>query len=69
MKPGSGLKSKEFFRSGADCTLSGGLKGIEKESLRITRDGSIAQSPHPKAWGASLTTPLSRQTIPSLYPN
>ena len=58
MKPGSGLKSKEFFRSGADCTLSGGLKGIEKESLRITRDGSIAQSPHPKAWGASLTHPF-----------
>ncbi len=37
--------------------LVGGLKGIEKESLRITRDGRIAQSPHPRALGSALTHP------------
>src|ERR1700712_4274783 len=34
-----------------------GLKGIEKESLRITREGSISQSPHPLQLGAALTHP------------
>lgn len=37
--------------------LCGGLKGIEKESLRITRDGTIAQTPHPKILGSALTHP------------
>ena len=37
--------------------LSGGLKGIEKESLRITPNGSIAQSDHPTVLGATLTHP------------
>ena len=31
-----------------DCSiLAGGLKGIEKESLRIDADGYLAQSEHP----------------------
>ena len=34
-----------------------GLKGIEKESLRINREGSIALSPHPVQLGAALTHP------------
>lgn len=34
-----------------------GLKGIEKESLRISRRGLIAQTPHPKALGSALTHP------------
>lgn len=34
-----------------------GLKGIEKESLRITTDGFIAQTSHPKALGSALTHP------------
>ncbi|BCT68342.1 glutamate--cysteine ligase [Nitrosospira sp. NRS527] len=34
-----------------------GLKGIEKESLRINREGSISQSPHPIELGAALTHP------------
>jgi glutamate--cysteine ligase len=38
-------------------TLCGGLKGIEKESLRISGNGFIAQTPHPKALGAALTHP------------
>lgn len=37
--------------------LIGGLKGIEKESLRITREGSISQLPHPVQLGAALTHP------------
>lgn len=37
--------------------LKQGLKGIEKESLRITEQGMIAQTPHPKALGSALTHP------------
>ena len=37
--------------------LCGGLKGIEKESLRISRDGFIAQTPHPRPLGSALTHP------------
>jgi len=37
--------------------LCGGLKGIEKESLRIANDGFIAQTPHPPALGSALTHP------------
>ncbi|SHL38820.1 glutamate-cysteine ligase [Nitrosospira sp. Nsp11] len=34
-----------------------GLKGIEKESLRINGEGSISLSPHPVQLGAALTHP------------
>lgn len=34
-----------------------GLRGIEKESLRVRPDGHIAQTPHPPLLGASLTHP------------
>ena len=37
--------------------LRGGLKGIEKESLRVTRDGRIAHTAHPPALGSALTHP------------
>jgi glutamate--cysteine ligase len=37
--------------------LSGGLKGIERESLRVTPDGHISQAPHPPALGSALTHP------------
>jgi len=37
--------------------LVGGLKGIEKESLRISKHGKISQIPHPYALGAPLTHP------------
>ena len=40
-------------RSGG--ALQGGLKGVEKESLRVTPRGRIAQTPHPKALGSPLT--------------
>ena len=32
-------------------------RGIEKESLRITPDGRLAQTPHPAALGSALTHP------------
>jgi glutamate--cysteine ligase len=37
--------------------LCGGLKGIEKESLRLSKDGFIAQTPHPAVLGSALTHP------------
>lgn len=37
--------------------LKSGLKGIEKESLRINSWGKIAQTPHPAALGSALTHP------------
>jgi glutamate--cysteine ligase len=35
--------------------LQGGLKGVERESLRVTPKGLIAKTPHPKALGSALT--------------
>jgi glutamate--cysteine ligase len=35
--------------------LSGGLKGIEKESLRVASDGHLSNEPHPIALGSALT--------------
>ncbi|MEO6184694.1 MAG: glutamate--cysteine ligase [Steroidobacteraceae bacterium] len=35
--------------------LQHGLKGVEKESLRVLPDGAISHSPHPEALGAALT--------------
>ena len=37
--------------------LHTGLKGLEKESLRVTGDGSIAQTDHPAVFGSALTHP------------
>jgi glutamate--cysteine ligase len=35
--------------------MQGGLKGVEKESLRVTPDRHVAQTPHPPALGSTLT--------------
>jgi glutamate--cysteine ligase len=35
--------------------LQRGLKGVEKESLRVTADGRIDETPHPLALGSALT--------------
>ncbi len=43
--------------AGQQHLLGKGLQGIEKESLRITREGCIAQTPHPAALGSALTHP------------
>ncbi|SDF87760.1 glutamate-cysteine ligase [Paraburkholderia phenazinium] len=34
-----------------------GLRGIERESLRVTPDGQLALTPHPRALGSALTHP------------
>jgi glutamate--cysteine ligase len=34
-----------------------GRRGLERESLRVTPDGRIAQTPHPRSLGSSLTNP------------
>ncbi|MDD5461138.1 MAG: glutamate--cysteine ligase [Methylococcales bacterium] len=48
---------EQLLANGRDHLLSGGLKGIEKESLRIGKDGCIAQTPHPVVLGSALTHP------------
>lgn len=47
-------------RLGAVCAaggnlLYGGLKGVEKESLRVAADGRLARTDHPAALGSALT--------------
>ena len=42
---------------GGPDLLKGGQTGLEKESLRVATDGSIAQTPHPAALGSALTHP------------
>lgn len=44
-----------LVNSGQPELLQGGKKGVEKESLRVTADGGIAQTPHPPALGSALT--------------
>ena len=41
----------------AGALLSGGGKGLEKESLRVTPEGCIAETPHPMALGSALAHP------------
>ena len=48
---------EELFRNGLKQEWDGFLKGIEKEGLRVDRNGFIAQTPHPKALGSALTHP------------
>ncbi|CAN7546951.1 glutamate--cysteine ligase [Trinickia sp. LjRoot230] len=38
--------------------LARGLRGIEKESLRVVPGGSLAMTPHPRELGSALTHPL-----------
>lgn len=44
-------------KNNVDNLLQGGLKGIEKESLRVTPEGHIAQTNHPSSLGSTLTHP------------
>jgi len=46
-----------LINSGERAVLQGGLKGVEKESLRVTPAGQIAQTPHPGRLGSALTAP------------
>ena len=44
-----------LINSGEPKIIQGGRKGVEKESLRVTPEGRIAQTPHPAALGSALT--------------
>ncbi|MDH3908178.1 MAG: glutamate--cysteine ligase, partial [Gammaproteobacteria bacterium] len=37
------------------ASVAGGRRGVEKESLRVTSDGHLAQTPHPEGLGSALT--------------
>lgn len=44
-----------LVNSGQPEILQGGRMGVEKESLRVTGEAAIAQTPHPAALGSALT--------------
>ncbi|MCO7226393.1 glutamate--cysteine ligase [Pleionea sp. CnH1-48] len=44
-----------FWSQDAASQLNGILRGLEKESLRITDEGCISQKRHPEAFGSALT--------------
>ncbi len=48
---------ERLLESAGSTVMERSLKGLEKESLRVTRDGNIAQSPHPECLGSALTHP------------
>lgn len=47
----------QLFRQFAASQWTGFRKGVEKEGLRVDRNGFIAQTPHPEALGSTLTHP------------
>lgn len=51
------MQLETLLNNGNGTLLSGGLKGLEKESLRIGNAGIIAQTPHSAALGSALTHP------------
>jgi glutamate--cysteine ligase len=52
------LSALNFLQhNGQTQLLRSGLKGIEKESLRVSQQGGIAQTDHPFALGSALTHP------------
>ena len=62
-----------LINSGEPQILQGGRKGVEKESLRVTPEGAIAQTPHPRALGSALasehiTTDFSEALIELVTP-
>ena len=62
-----------LINSGEPQIIQGGRKGLEKESLRVTPDGRIAQTPHPRALGSALaneniTTDYSEALIELVTP-
>ena len=54
MKQGFEKRLAAVAAAGSD-TLYGGLRGVEKESLRVSPDGFLAQTPHPAGLGSALT--------------
>ncbi len=52
-----GESRHQLFRQLSANHWDGFRKGIEKEGLRVDRNGFIAQTPHPRALGSTLTHP------------
>jgi glutamate--cysteine ligase len=44
-----------LVNDGTASVISGGLKGVEKESLRVLADGNLADTSHPAQLGAAMT--------------
>lgn len=57
--PDSGFQQRlaAFSSDANNHTLRGILRGLEKESLRTTTQGTLAQTDHPPALGSALTHP------------
>jgi glutamate--cysteine ligase len=58
-KKAAAFESRLAWLRGAQRSrlIRGGLRGIEKESLRITFAGSLSEVAHPESLGAALTNP------------
>jgi glutamate--cysteine ligase len=55
---GSFAARLKWLRDGGRAELiRQGLRGVEKESLRVSADGTLSHRPHPRALGAALTHP------------
>ena len=48
---------QERLKALSSARLHGIGRGVEKESLRVTQEGTLATTPHPAALGAALTHP------------
>jgi glutamate--cysteine ligase len=55
--PQLGQRIEALQRAEPRALLAGLRRGLEKESLRITPQGRLAQTPHPAALGSALTHP------------
>jgi glutamate--cysteine ligase len=44
-----------LVNNGSASVIAGGLKGVEKESLRVFADGNLADTPHPVSLGSAMT--------------
>ncbi len=53
----SGRRLDLFSDPAARALLANNLMGLEKETLRVSQDGSVADTPHPAALGSALTHP------------
>jgi glutamate--cysteine ligase len=52
------LRLRRLLNTKQDHLVQHGQKGLEREALRVTQEGTIAQTPHPSELGAALTHPL-----------
>lgn len=57
MNPATEALLSQLAPPGEGARLRDALIGVEKETLRVNQEGSIAQTPHPAALGSPLTHP------------